>query len=113
MQESILNMLKIKLNTMNILKESADAPKGKSTVVCGLVDETYGKLSNRSDDIDLNNFFEGFDVSDKTEIGIELIRNELRYKKEFKVKWLTITTSSEKRIKIYFPGLDDKKSNNF
>jgi hypothetical protein len=98
-RDLLRDLMKIKLNTMKILEDSNKVPKGKNTASCGPIDDTYTKLANRSEDIDISNFFEGFDYNDKAEIGIELIRNGLKYKKEHKGKWLTVMTTSNKKIK--------------
>jgi hypothetical protein len=113
-KENILALLLIKINTIKTIDESKNVKTSISTITCGRLDEEdYVKLANKSEDIDITVFFEGFNEKDKPEIGIQLARNGIAHKKENKDKWLKLSTSSGKALDIYFAASDDEKSNNY
>jgi hypothetical protein len=112
-KETILSMLNLKLSTMKTITESKSLKKVISEIRCGAISDSYVKLANKSKDIDITSFFEKFTDAEKAEVGIELARNGLKYKKENKGKWLKLLTTTEKEVEIYFAASDDEKSNNY
>jgi hypothetical protein len=112
-KDQIMELLKIKLNTLKLMEDSNSIAKGKINFDCGPLDDTYKKLANRTEDVDIMAFFEGFTQDDKAEIGIELARNGLKYKKENNGKWITLRTTGGKKVEIYFASSDDEKGNNY
>ncbi|XP_021925885.1 uncharacterized protein LOC110832828 isoform X1 [Zootermopsis nevadensis] len=108
---SLMGVMKSKLNSMRIMNNQAIYAKDALNVACGSVSNDYKRLTNKSEEFNLDDIFEKFSSLDKAEIGIELIRNGLWYKKEYKGKRMTLNCTSGVSISIYFPTRDDDKGN--
>jgi hypothetical protein len=110
---ALVTIMDAKINTMMAAEKAEMKTDKAKTVVCGSIGHDYVRLTNKTDDINVEDFFTDFSDADKCQIGVDLIRVGLDLKRENAGGWVAMTLTSGKVLKIYFPKANDEGSRKF